>query len=40
MRELFRFNAPHPMDLAITAVVGLMSLVIFEATKSVFMRWK
>jgi P-type Ca2+ transporter type 2C len=40
MRELFRFNSPHPIDLVITAVVGLVGLLIFEATKAVFMKWK
>jgi len=40
MRGLFRFNAPHPIDLAITALVGLLGLSIFEVTKSAFMKWK
>jgi Ca2+-transporting ATPase len=40
MNELFMFHPPHPIDIGIIAVVGLAGLLIFEATKSAFIRWK
>jgi Ca2+-transporting ATPase len=32
-RSLFRFNVPHPIDLAICLAAGILSILWFEAMK-------
>jgi Ca2+-transporting ATPase len=33
LREVFRFTALHPIDLAVCVVAGIIGLVAFELTK-------